>query len=113
MATKKDKEKEMEAANAAALKVEELSKAGGIPMDGLGPTGVPESTIGMSKNEKFFSQGRKLDESQREGYKTFGDKATGEGINAARKLIGRAPIANTPQEFEQNINTSVGYGGKQ
>ena len=102
----------MDQANTAALKAEELSKAGGIPTDGMSPTGAPESTIGMSRNEKFFSQGRALDQSQREGYKTFGDKATGEGINAARKIMGRAPIANTPQEFDRNINTSVGYGGK-
>ena len=112
MATKKDKEKQMEAVNAAALKAEELSKAGGIPMDGLSLTGAPESTIGMSKNERFFSQGRALDQQQREGYKTFGDKATGEGINKLRALQGRPAISNTPKEFSDNINKSVGFGGE-
>ena len=110
--TKKDRQKIKDQADAAALKAEEMAKAGGIPMDGLSPTGVPESTIGMSKNEKFFSQGRLLDKTQREGYKTFGDKATGEGINKLRALQGRPPISNTPKEFAENINKSVGFGGK-
>lgn len=102
----------MEEANAAALKAEEMDKAGGIPKTGLSPTGVPESTIGMSKSEKFFSEGRALDQKQREGYKSFGDKGAGEGINAIRKAQGLSPIANTPKEFSENINTSVGFGSK-
>jgi len=110
--TKKDRQKIMDQANAAALKAEEMSKAGGIPMDGMSSTGRPESTIGMSRNEKFFSQGRALDQSQREGYKTFGDKATGEGINKLRALQGLPAISNTPKEFSENINKSVGFGGK-
>jgi hypothetical protein len=110
--TKKDRQKIMDQANAAARKAEELSKSGGIPMDGMSPTGDPESTIGMSRNDRFFSQGRKLDESQREGYKTFGDKATGEGINKLRALQGLPAISNTPKEFSENINKSVGFGGE-
>lgn len=110
--TKKDKQKIMDQANMAALKAEEMSRAGGIPMDGRSLTGAPESTIGMSRNDRFFSQGRAADEQQREGYKTFGDKATGEGINKLRALQGRPPISNTPKEFTENINKSVGFGGE-
>jgi hypothetical protein len=110
--TKRDKEKIMEEANAAALKAEEMRRAGVVQMDGLSPTGLPESTIGMSKSEKFFSQGRLLDQSQREGYKSFGDKATGEGINRMRAAQGLPPISNTPKEFTENINKSVGFGSE-
>jgi len=112
MATKKDKENQMNQANAAALKLQELERAGGVPMTGLSPTGSPQSTIGMSKSEKFFSEGRALDKYQREGYKTFGDKATGETVNKMRAAQGRPPISNTPKEFSDNINKSVGFGGK-
>lgn len=112
MATKKDKQKVMDEANAAALKAEEMAKAGGIPMTGLSPTGVPESTIGMSKSEKFFSEGRALDKSQLEGYKSSGDKGAGEGINAIREAQGLSAIANTPKEFDTNINRSVGFGAE-
>jgi hypothetical protein len=110
--TKKDKQKIMDEANAAALKAEEMSKAGGIPMDGLSPTGAPQSTIGMSKSEKFFSQGRALDKSQLEGYKSSGDKGAAEGMNAIRKAQGRPTIANTPKEFSDTINKSVGFGSE-
>jgi hypothetical protein len=110
--TKKDKQNIMDAANAAALKAEEMSKAGGIPMDGLSPTGTPQSTIGMSKSEKFFSQGRALDKSQLEGYKSSGDKGAGEGMNAIRAAQGRPTVANTPKEFSDTINKSVGFGSE-
>jgi hypothetical protein len=112
MATKKDKKNQMDQANKAALKLQELQRAGGVPMTGLSPTGVPESTIGMSKSDKFFSEGRALDQEQREGYKSFGDKATGEGLNKIRERQGLPPISNTPKEFTENINKSVGFGGK-
>lgn len=110
--TKKDREKIMNRANAAALKTEELSKAGGVPMDGLSLTGEPISTIGMTDREKFFAQGRALDQQQREGYASLGDKAAGETQNALRRLTGRPEVANTPQEFSKFINRSVGFGGE-
>jgi hypothetical protein len=112
MGTKYDKKKQMGEAKKAAFKAEELERAGGIPMTGLNPLGMPESTIGMSKSEKFFSEGRALDKVQREGYKTFGDKATGEQENKLRALQGLPAISHTPKEFTENINKSVGFGGK-
>ncbi len=112
MGTKYDKKKQMGEAKKAASKAEELERAGGIPMTGLNPLGMPESTIGMSKSEKFFSEGRALDKVQREGYKTFGDKATGEQENKLRALQGLPAISHTPKEFTENINKSVGFGGK-
>jgi hypothetical protein len=66
----------------------------------------------MSKSEKFFSQGRALDKSQLEGYKSSGDKGAAEGMNAIRAAQGRPTIANTPKEFSDTINKSVGFGSE-
>lgn len=80
--------------------------------DGLDELGNPVSTAGMSDNDAFFAKGRALDKKQLEGYKSFGDKARGEAINAVRELTGRSPIANTPKEFEGLMNKSLGFGEK-
>lgn len=86
---------------------------GGEPIkDGLDELGNPVSTAGMSRNDAFFAKGRALDKKQLEGYKSFGDKARGEAINAVRELTGRSPIANTPKEFEGLMNKSLGFGEK-
>ncbi len=50
MGTKYDKKKQMGEAKKAAFKAEELERAGGIPMTGLNPLGMPESTIGKILN---------------------------------------------------------------
>lgn len=90
----------------------ELDQAGeSIPKDGLNELGQPVPTLGMSDNEKFFAIGRARDKQQLEGYKSFGDKYLGEARNAVRELTGRAPIANTPQEFDRLVDKSVAFGG--
>lgn len=91
----------------------EMDQAGGsIPKDGLNELGQPVSTLGMSDNERFFAIGRARDEQQLEGYKSFGDKYLGEARNAVRELTGRAPVANTPQEFDRLVDKSVAFGGE-
>lgn len=88
-----------------------MNQGGSEPIkDGLNELGQPVSTMGMSSNDAFFAKGRALDKKQLEGYKSFGDKYRGEAINAVRELTGRAPIANTPQEFEGLVNKSLKFG---
>lgn len=84
----------------------------GAVKDGLNELGQPVSTAGMPENEAFFAIGRARDKQQLEGYKSFGDKSRAEAINAVRALTGKAPIANTPQEFNKLVDTSVAFGEK-
>lgn len=96
----------------AALIAQEIKERGGnIPMDGLNESGQPVSTLGMTDNEKFFAVGRMRDKQQLEGYASYGDKYLGEARNAVREITGRAPIANTPEEFNKLIDKSVAFGG--
>lgn len=90
---------------------EAYMRGGSEPVkDGLNELGQPVSTVGMSDTDAFFAKGRARDKQQLGGYKSFGDKYRGEAINAVRELTGRAPIANTPQEFEGLVNKSLGFG---
>ena len=95
---------------------EEIEKGGGeIPKTGMSPTGVPEYTMGMSPNEKFFSEGRALDayQLQRFGgkrFKSFGDKADFDTAKAMRKLTGGQALYDDPYQFVDDINKSVAVG---
>lgn len=109
---KKRVEAFLKAKDQAYMQSEGGSGGGGAVMDGLNELGQPVPTAGMSENEAFFAKGRALDKKQLEGYKSFGDKSRGESINAVRELTGRPSIANTPQEFEDLVNKSLGFGGK-
>lgn len=90
----------------------EMDQAGeSIPKDGLNELGKPVSTLGMSENDKFFAIGRAEDKQALKGYQSYGDKYLGEARNAVREITGRAPIANTPDEFGRLLDKSVAFGG--
>jgi hypothetical protein len=90
----------------------EMDQAGeSIPKDGLNELGQPVSTLGMSENDKFFAIGRAEDKQALKGYQSYGDKYLGEARNAVREITGRAPIANTPDEFGRLLDKSVAFGG--
>ena len=95
---------------------EEIEKGGGeIPKTGMSPTGAPEYTMGMSPNDKFFSEGRALDASQLkrfggDRFKSFGDKADFERAKAMRKLTGGQALYDDPYQFVDDINKSVAVG---
>ena len=95
---------------------EEIEKGGGeIPKTGMSPTGVPEYTMGMSPNEKFFSEGRALDAYQLKRFggkrfKSFGDKADFDTAKAMRKLTGGQALYDDPYQFVDDINKSVAIG---
>lgn len=92
---------------------EERKRAGGtIQQTGLSPTGQPEDTMGMSRNEKFFSEGRALDKAQLGGFKSFGDKADFEIKNKLRAFKGEQRLYANPSEFMSDVDKSLALGDK-
>jgi len=85
-----EQKRAFEAMQRGAMIEDEITKRGGsVPMDGLNESGQPVSTLGMTENEKFFAVGRMQDAQRR-----------------AEKQ--QAPL----KQFEQDINTSVAFGGE-
>jgi hypothetical protein len=90
---------------------EKLSKGGAsIEKTGMSLTGQPESTMGMSDTDAFFSEGRAVDRAQLGGFKSFGDKSAFETQNALRKLRGEKELYSNPNQFYGDVNKSMAVG---
>lgn len=96
----------------AQIAEERKRAGGGIQQTGLSPTGQPEDTMGMSRNEKFFSEGRALDRAQLGGFKSFGDKADFEIKNKLRAFKGEPKLYTNPSEFMSDVDKSLTFGDK-
>jgi predicted transcriptional regulator len=95
----------------AAQKNEQMRNAGeSIEKTGMNLLGQPESTMGMSEKDKFFSEGRAIDRKQLGRFKSFGDKSDFETQNALRKLRGEKELYASPEQFYADVNKSMVVG---